>query len=518
MSRSSLLRAAAAALLLPVSTAAAQLTPITVPRKLLRLEFSGKFDNWDQRYVDGVKQDAAAEFTFSPLDGRYLPTLATTVTDLRRITGVQTVTMSLGQTRSAMLVNAGTGGLGAAYGLTSRITLFGTVPLVRVRVQSRFDLDSTDATAGFNPSDPVFGNSTGAAQTTAFLNQLQATLTALSTKITAGGFTDPAQLAAAQAALTRGNALKADLTSLYGSATFLPLAGSAAAGAILTPVEALRTTLAGLGIPNFSLTSTPALPETHIGQEQFEGFFTNASGSLHTREFAAPILQYIGDVEVGAAFAWLDHRPARGLAVRSTVVGTIRLRTGQLEEPDRLFDVGTGDRQPDVQGDLVTDLQRGGFGARLTGRYVLQLSGRRERRVTAPDQPLAPASSTASLEWDPGEIIEASVEPFLRIAPTLSVFGGVRYWTKGEDKYTYVRNQDPIAGASLDDLVIGTKQNGTALSAGVSYVHTGRRSDGTAGFPMDASLRYEKLARSTLGRVEARETVTVSLRFYRKLF
>src|SRR5262249_20661006 len=151
----------------------------------------------------------------------------------------------------------------------------------------------------------------------------------------------------------------------------------------------------------------------------------------------------IGDIEVGAAFTWLDHRPKNGgLLLRSALQGTVRLRTGKLPDPASLFSLGTGERQPDVHGDLVTDIVARHIGARVTARYVLQLPGRQNRRLSPPDQPFALASTLAGVERDPGEIVEGILEPYLRIAPHFSIVGGIRHWNKGVDKYKYVLNQD----------------------------------------------------------------------------
>jgi hypothetical protein len=498
---------------------AAQLAPISVPKGLLRLELAGRFDNWDQRFLNGVKQDAAADFVFSPFSAFKLPPLAVAEAELRRVTGVQAISLSLGATSSSMLVNVGTASIGAAYGLTSRLTVFGTVPIVRVRVQNRFSLDSTEASAGFNPANPEFGNPTGAGQTESFLAQFQATLAIISGRLADGTYDpNPAQKALAQQIVAQGTPLHGNLTTLFGTVLFLPVTGSAGAQALLAPIESLQSSIETLD-PALSFAALPALPTRGPGSEEFADFVSSPDGPFQAEPFSPPILQYIGDIEVGTAFTWLDHRSrSGGFAVRSVLVGTVRLRTAQIDRPEDLFDIGTGDRQPDVQGDLVTDIARGRIGARFTARYVLQLPATLERRLTPPDQPLAPAASLAMVEWDPGEIVEGSFEPFLRIGPTLALTAGIRYRSKRADTYTYARNQPPIEGTTPDVLAVGSEQNATAFSAGLSFVHAGRRRDGTVGMPMEASLRWEKTTGSTRGRVPANESVSVALRFFRKMF
>ena len=499
-----------------IAPLSAQLQPVTVPRGLLRLEFAGRFDYWDRRYLDGTKQDAAGDFIRNPLDGAFLPALAADEAALRRVAGNQGLSLSLGASTGSMLVNVGTGSIGAAYGLGSRLTLFGNVPIVRVRVQNVFALDSTAATAGFNPAHPVFGNSEGG-PTVTFLNQLGAALGTVAANLAAGVYdADPARKALAQQTLTQGTTLQTDLEALLLGATFLPLAGSAGAAAITAPIESLRSSLTTLAGPGFD--ALPAFPTARLSGAAFEGFATNPEGPIASSPFQAPILQYLGDVELGAAFAWLERRPASGLAFRSVIQGTVRLRTGRLDLPQNFFDRSTGDRQSDLQADLVTDVLSGGFGARITARYVHQLPGRVTSRITPPDQPIAPASTTAELERDPGEIVELGIEPFIRIAPTLALVAGVRRWSKGADSYTYTRSQPPIEGLSPDLLAIGSRENATLLSASLSFAHPGIRKDGTIGLPMDAALRWERVIGSSLGRVPQRHTVAVQLRLDRKLF
>jgi len=504
-------------ILLAAAPLAGQLAPITVPRGLLRLDFGGRFDYWDRRFLNGTRQDAAGDFIRDPLDGSFLADLALDEAELRRITGVQAISLSLGKSASSMLVNVGTASIGAAYGLGRRLSVFGTVPIVRVRVQNTFAIDTTGATAGFNPAHPLFGDATLASQTTLFLAELEAALSTLTNKLAAGDYDgNPTQKILAQQTLTQGTALRTDLEALFLAATFLPLAGTSGAVAITTPIESLRTNITSLSVPGF--TAAPAFPAAKVDGTAFQDYATQADGPIAGDRFQPPILQYIGDIEVGAAFAWLERRPARGLAIRSVIQGTVRLRTGKLDLPDSFFDLSTGDYQPDVQGDLVTDLMAGGLGARLTARFVYQLPGRLTRRISPPDQPIAPAASTAALERDPGEILELGIEPYLRLGPTLALMAGLRRWNKGADRYTYVRNQTPIEGLSPDVLAIDSKENGAVLSAALSFAHDGKRKDGSTGFPMDASVRWERVIGSSLGRVPIRHTVAMQLRLYRKLF
>jgi len=504
--------------LLTSTPVVAQLPPLTVPKGLFRLDLGGRLENWDQAFFDGAKRNAAGDFLRDPATGSWLPALGEVERRLRALTGGPGYSLSLGRTTGSMLVNVGTESIGAAYGLTRRLTLFGTIPIVRVRVQDSITVDSTAATAGFNPANPLFGTANGSAQTAGFFTQLHAILASLSSFIAAGQYdNDPARKALAQATLARGNALATSLQPLLVDSPFLPIVGTPGAVGLTVSIDSLRTALVAVD-QNFRVAGSPALPTVGISQSGLEDFATNPDGSVVAQPFQPPILRSIGDIEVGAAYTWLDHRPAQGLVVRSVLQGTVRLRTGKLGQADDLFDLATGDRQPDVQGDLVTDLGAGKLGARITARYVLQLPGRQQRRLTPPDQPIAPANTLAAVQRDPGEIVEGSLEPYARIAPHFALVAGVRHWRKGSDKYSYAPNQDSIPGTTPDVLALGSRENGTVLSAALSFVHDGARLDGRRGMPIDAVLRGELVVGSSQGRVPVRQSISLILRLYRKMF
>ena len=225
--------------------ARAQLPPLTVPKGQIRLDFSGGLADWSERYRDGRKEAAAGDFLRNPVDAGWLPELAALETSLGRILGTSPSGLSLGRTRSQLLVNTGTAGIGLAFGLTSRLTIFGTVPFVRVKVQNTFDLDSAGSTLGLNPAHPVFGTVDGQVQAGTLLAELDLVLAELQTRIQAGFYdADPPTKAVAEATLLRGADIRAELGGLLtgGTTVFLPTLTSATGTALTTTIEDLRTT------------------------------------------------------------------------------------------------------------------------------------------------------------------------------------------------------------------------------------------------------------------------------------
>src|ERR1019366_9164212 len=84
----------------------------------------------------------------------------------------------------------GVGNVGLAFGLTQRISVFGTVPWVFVRSRVSLTVDASTARVGLNP---------GPAQYAGFFTQFDAALASLAGRVQHGDYAgDPAALALAQ--------------------------------------------------------------------------------------------------------------------------------------------------------------------------------------------------------------------------------------------------------------------------------------------------------------------------------
>ena len=509
---------AATALTVP---AAAQITPLLVPKGRLRIDLVGQFQNWNLRFNDGVKEEAAADFNRSVMDRRFVPGLGAAEDHVRKITGLANLSLSLGKSTSSTFVNYGTTGFGGAYGLTRRLTIHGLVPIIQVKIESRFLVDSS-GNATLNPASDLAGNPIAAQQIVAFLGQLGAALNALRAKLAAGFYTDPTQELLAQTTLARGDAIFTELVGLLAAADsyFAPRAGSDAGKAVAQALTDLRTTLQSL-LVDVSRLGQPSFGASAFTADQFDTFLTNSTGPIASRPLTeVPALSYLGDVEVGMSFGLIDHYPASkiGTGLRAVVDATVRLRTAKLDSPDRFMDLGTGERHPAVDLSLVADYTSRRLGVRLSGGYNLQLPGNQNRRVSRYDDPIAPLNTLAGVRRDPGDVIRISAQPFFRLATYLSLFGSVDYWKRRRDKFTYVDGQPPIAGVDINVLADGTSTDMLMLAGGISFAHSGLNKRGETRLPMDASVRYQRIARSSTGLVPDASTVRVEVRFYGRIF
>jgi hypothetical protein len=487
----------------------AQLPPVGVPAGVVRLELDGSIETFDRRFRDGDLEPYAADLSTPGLGSDRIPLLLDADTRIGRIIGNPSYRINLGGLSTDSHGDVGTGFLGLSLGLTSRITIFGRIPLVRTRVQSRMELNPASADAGLNPG----------ADQLAFFDQFDLALTTLNNKLAAGDYDgNPTQRALAQATLTDGTALRADLFGLLADATTaspaLPIAASAAGTAINARVTTLQNTLAtNLDVPGFTLT--PELPEAPVSEADLVQMLSSPSGP-HQLRLDESRVTFRGDAEVGAALTLVDRWDQgthRG-GLRTAVSGLVRLPTGRREQTDRPLSIGTGDGQTDLQVDLVTDVGTGQFGARLTGMYLRQLPANIVERVTHPSQPFAGPDRLALVRWNPGDVISVGVRPFYRLARTLAFQAGLEHWTRSTDRYSYLSSADALPGIDPNVLGSESKANATLFSVGITYANPAGLRPGGRGLPVDASWAYERVLRAGGGRVPNTHRVAARFRAY----
>ena len=485
----------------------AQLPPVGVPAGTVRIELDGSLETFDRRFRNGEREPYGADLTSSALGSDRIPGLAEADARIARIIGNPSYGLNLGALSADVLGDIGRGGFGLGLGLTNQITIFGRIPLVRTRVQSRLALNSASADAGLNP------DATGQLL---FFEEFDAALATLSSKLAAGDYdANPTQRALAEATLADGTALRLDLFGLLAdpvtASPVVPTATSTTGAAVLTRIEGLQNTLvSSLAVPGFA--TDPVLPPNPLSDDGLRQVLSSGLG-LRAGESS---VTFRGDAEAGAAitlFDRWDRGTGRG-GFRAAVSGLLRFPTGVRERSDQPLDIGTGDGQTDIQVDVVTDLGAGAFGARLAGSYVRQLPANVLARVAPPGQPFVGPDRLALVRQNPGDIISIDVRPFFRLARTLALQAGVQYWNRTADQVTYASPSDALPGIDAGVLAEETAANAALLSAGITYSNPGRFTPGGTGLPVDASWSYERIVRSKKGRVPDTHRVQARLRLY----
>ena len=494
----------------PVLTRA-QLAPVGVPKGVVRVELDGRMGIWDTQYLDGTRVPLGADLSSSALGESLIPSLADADARIQRITGITGYGLDLGRLTTDVIRDDNKGNAGLSLGLTNRITIFGRIPLVRSRAQSTMALDVTTADAGLNPGD---------AAEAGFFTEFDNAISTLSANISNGSYSG-ATLALAQSTLIAGTALHDDLFGLLSdpetASAFVPTGASTAGAAITAQVAALQTTLASnLGISGF--TSSVLLPTTTLTRDDFLTFLTDPDG-LGTR-IDNTTVTFRGDAETGLALTLLDHwdRDGHRGGTRLAVEGLVRYPTGSVPRANRLFSVGTGDGQTDIEGHVTLDLGGGKYGIRLEGDYNRQLAADILARVAPASQPFAGSSAITIVRNDPGDITTIAARPFVRLVQDLAIQGTAIYWSRGADAVTYSTEADSLPGVSAGVLATGTDAKATALGIGIIYSNPGALRPGGRGLPVDAGWSYERVVHASGGRVANAHSFTARFRVYFGLF
>ncbi|HEY3935494.1 MAG TPA: hypothetical protein VGL65_12850 [Gemmatimonadales bacterium] len=510
------LRSAAAVFALLPAALAAQLPMITVPAGALRIDATGAFypsnDIWDNGGTRpfGSLLNAANNGMVTSLERGLSQAIGQPVTGL-----------TLGGISAIADRAHGVGDIGLALGVTKRITIFGTVPIVYVRTQVSMTYTPAAGRLGFNPASTLLGTAQGRDQTTTFFSDFDAALAALSDRIQQGAYTgDPASLTLAQQTLSSGTAMRGSLFSLLADQTHasavLPVSTDPAAVQLIGTITTLQSTLANrLGVADF--TSLPALPASPLTSDDFGTLLGSPGGFGVT--LPNSILHFgLGDMTTGVAIQLRDRPAASGAGHQAAWLRlTARLPTATVADQSVLLEQPTGSKSPAVTADAIVEVAKSHLGLRAEATYQHQFAASEVERVASPDAPLVPASFLAAITTQPGDSIAITARPFFRFAPHLALAGVLQYWRLTASNTSYLAGQAPIPGVDASVLDIGSAANAVVVGIGLSYSHDGVGRDGHTGSPVEAGWSIERTIASGAGIFPAALTTRVYLRIYRPL-
>jgi len=439
-------------------------------RGILRVTFDPRIMTWNDEFTDGGRRRLGFGLTGDTVGSRYIPALAQLEQNVRTVTGdlplLPRFVASLGAGLLSVRQERRTTPVTAELGLTSRLSVSLTVPIVRVSTRSGLQLSTAGANLGLNPRLNVAGAD---AAYVAFFTQFDSTLARFDQNIAAGQYGCAGNApCAARDSSAYWHSVRAALHEVtYGvgnpgspGSPFMPLDSSGAGRGIDSTVAHIkRDMVAAFGVAGFDTTFLlPA--DTVTGLLVRAVIVDSAIGFGYNRiPFRTGFRYGLGDVELAA-----KYRLLAGAHYAAAAKVLVRLPTGARDSADELLAQWIGDHQTDLEGQLTQELTAGPLWLNLAVRAGVQRPGTRVRRVAPPDAFLVPAAATSSLRWDPGDYVGVDVAPLVRLAPEFAAGFTAGYWTKGRDRYAFQSSQDSTALASR----LGVPTAASVLDAGTS--------------------------------------------------
>jgi hypothetical protein len=557
--RAALARALPLALAIAASTgrlgAQAVLGPFedatTAPRGTLRIGTGVAFTHFAERFdPSGGTGPTYGLFGADTVGVRQLPQLFGAQTAIATLTGDPTFRLSLGQLAVRSRARSTSIPLVLEAGITRRLTVGVVAPYVRTynTVVGSIGPDPGQANVGFNPAlDP---ESAARAANNGVYTQLEVARTQLAALIATCTATPGAAGCAplnaspevARALVAQSAAFAAAFARTYGLDTgavspLIPSVGSAAERALvarLAGFDSLYQALLGRSTSLITADPFSAVPVALGGVQRALGdsALGIVSGPLNSTRRS-----HFGDLEVDAKLLLLDSfgraptarlsPPSGSFNYRVAVGATVRLGTGQVDDPDDPTDLATGEGQTDVGARVVTDLL---FGRRawtsVAVRYDRQLADEPTLRVASEATVLfAPLYTRQRVRRDLGDLLRVEATPRVAVTQNFAVGGHYELRRKARDTFegTYAVDSATTGYGAIEldaDALLGpnTGYRQHLVGVGATYSTLGDYFRGRTRLPIDVSYLHRRVVSSRGGFVPRAASDEVSVRLYFRLF
>jgi hypothetical protein len=496
----------------PIALAAQAVERTDTPRRgALRVTFDPSTMVWEREYTPSGRQAVGAALRGDSA-AALMPSIARLEQDVRALTGIAGYVASLGHELLAVRAERRVMPIGFEYGVTSRLSVGFTVPIVRVNVREGFRQHPVGANVGLVPQERE-----DSLRYDAFLSHLGTALEQLQDSISAGAYACPSPACTrANEVLAQGQALLQGLDSaVHGTGTrYLPLAGSEAGVALTGVVAALQRalvdtlTITAFDGDSFLLPSGATVAATDV--DALLAARTNGLGLTPFSGTPRRLRFFSGDVEVSAKYRFVS-RAAFAAAAQLVV----RLPTGHQDSPNDPFDIATGDHQTDLEGRLTAEWTLWNrLWLNLALRGTRQMAGERERRVGPVDQLFLPATTLARLRWDPGDYVAVDLAPMYRFSRRFAAGVTAAYYTQARDRYAFLSPQDSVTLATQvgAPVSVAVLEPGTAIRRarlGLAATYAGPRLEGGFSLERTVSGAGGPVPVATVFRIVMRQTIVL---------
>lgn len=442
--------AAAAALVLAATAAHAQGPDARVlPRGMVELRVLGIYSGYDDRFGSGRDPLGTAfgrllQPVADTLSAPELAALRSGLDQFFAATGgaVETSSLTGGSVRALLSGDTRDVPVTFAAGLTPRLTVEATLPLLRRETEVRA-IFLENGSIGVNPN--------------------------------------------AERNRTLLAGIGAEFGALGGS-PFLPIEGTPAAAALRERVRARNPQAAdSLALP----TRAVSIQELVAADARAQRLTVQERDAIERRSAGTPF--QLGDLELGGRFRLTGTAPAWGLpsdsvsvrGFRATAGARVRLPTGRLGNTLYLLQDPAPRGHFGAAGDVAADwfLSRRWW---VTGAADAQwlLGANITTLAYSAENPFPDTTQTRVVRREPGMRIGASVTPRYRLTQEFSFAAQYRLQTAGADTYTGEGLLSPAASVAA--------QTAHRLGIGASYTTVGAYAAGRAPFPIEVSLLYAR--------------------------
>src|SRR5256885_8737963 len=180
-------------------------------RGMVRVTFDARIVGWDAHFVTGGRLPLGLPLTGDTVGAAGIPVVARLEQDVRVASGVSGFIANLGRSLLSVRQERRTTPITAELGLSDRLSVSLSVPLVRVATRARLQISGTGANLGLNPLLQGVANS--GARYGAFFAQFDTSLAHLDANIAGGAYgCPPSRQCGAQAFLDSARGVR---TALY---------------------------------------------------------------------------------------------------------------------------------------------------------------------------------------------------------------------------------------------------------------------------------------------------------------
>ncbi|MBI3791595.1 MAG: hypothetical protein HY275_12055, partial [Gemmatimonadetes bacterium] len=400
------------------------------------------------------------------------------------------------------------------YGVTRKVTLTLSIPLVLSYVGAAYDinrLDPSPANIAFNPG---FNTPAVAANATTVQQQAAAAVQALQAAYPSCFGASPGGACASTIALAQNTtALGAGVLAVFGATgRFAPVAGSPLHTALLARFTALNAQLrTALGVPVGGadpITARPAAAPVRMGLQDFNTLLLTSPYGVNGDTLTVLERSALGDVQLGARWQWLNtvegaerdtgRANPSGLRLRSVAGIVAHLPTAAKPYLGQLLDVGVDNAATGIELRSTTDIIAGDhFWTSVTGRYTHMLAGTVDRRIPlSAAEALVPAYRRASVTRQVGDWAELEVSPRWMFNDYFAVSGDYQLFLQRATTFRGgpITVTDPFSGSPqvLDPSVLDQPhQLAHRAGFGIAYSTVAAAARGKTRIPLD--IRWQRI-------------------------